>query len=87
VKTGEWQGGDSSPTEGDVARMRPSRRSAEKLPVRTLLAERLQELVDFFHARPRASAAKIASATISGRTSNGSLWIVSFSAVALTAIV
>src|SRR6516162_3286776 len=36
----------------------------------------------FFQALPRASAARMASATMSGRTSNGSLWMVSPFAVA-----
>ena len=40
----------------------------------------------FLHARPIASAAMIESATISGSTSNGSLWMVSPAAVARTAI-
>ena len=44
------------------------------------------ERSSFFHALPVASAAMIASATMSGFTSNGSLCIVSFSAVARTAI-
>ena len=43
-------------------------------------------LRDSLHARPIASAARMASATMSGVTSNGSLWMVSPGAVARRAI-